>query len=187
MSPFNALAKIQFTKLRMYQGSFAKKKKLLCLYTYLCVYLFLETVCVPWCIYIIKGQFSWASSLYTMQVLEDRTQDLGLSIQVSLASRQTEECITVFQRILTVFCCCCCCWYCCCFLINDLMLEDDFSSFKEIVQAGRPGQPALLLCAHRWAVLCALFSMGCSRSFHLEVLTWNAACSRPKMAPWLRR
>lgn len=39
-----------------------------------------------------------------MQVLEDRTQVLGLGIQVSLASHQTEECITVFQRILTVFC-----------------------------------------------------------------------------------
>lgn len=64
------------------------------------------------------------------------------------------------------------------------MLEDDFSSFKEIVQPGRPGQPALLLWhAAGPAFLCALFSVGCSQSFHLEVLTSNAACSRPKNGP----
>ena len=81
-----------------------------------------------------------------MWVLEDQTWVQRLGIQVSLASHQAEECITVFQRDLTV------CFVLFCFLINDLMLAEEFNSLKEIVQPGCPGQPALLLW-HGWAFL----------------------------------
>lgn len=45
MSPFNALAKIQFTKLGMYQGSFEKKNYCVHILIYVFIYSYRQHVC----------------------------------------------------------------------------------------------------------------------------------------------